>query len=374
MDDPFGAWVVRGAEPAARGGDGPLAGIRFGVKDIIDVAGLPTAHGVDFAVRRPDVDAWCVAALRAAGAVPAGKTVTTPFAYRDPAPTRNPRNPAHTPGGSSAGSAAAVAAGDVPLALGTQTLGSILRPAAFCGIAGFKPTWGRIPTNGVSGFAPSLDTLGFLAADVATARAASEALFALEPPRGGPFRVGLALAYMREVIDDRSRAAIERAVGRLRAAGIDAGEAALPACVEESVARASHVQSAEGWASLGAWIGAAALPPLLAQGLAEGKAIEREAYRESLAWRERRRPQVEAAFAGFDAVLMPCANLAPPMGTTGDPSPLSPWTFFGFPAISLPIEIDPASGLSYSVQAVAVPGADARLLEAAAAIEALLAV
>ena len=144
--DPFKAWVVRREPADADGRSGlPLAGMQFGVKDIIDVAGFPTSYGVDFITTHPLADAWCVSALRAAGAVPIGKTHTTAFAFRDPAITRNPRDPSRSPGGSSAGSAAAVAAGDVPFALGTQTLGSVVRPAAYCGIVGYKPTWGRIP-------------------------------------------------------------------------------------------------------------------------------------------------------------------------------------------------------------------------------------
>ncbi|MGH7716925.1 MAG: amidase family protein [Vulcanimicrobiaceae bacterium] len=184
--DPFSAWVVRN-EDAAPGA------ITFGVKDVIDVAGFPTAHGVDYATTHPHVDAWCVALLRAAGMVPIGKTHTTPFALRDPAITRNPRNPTRSPGGSSAGSAAAVAAGDVPFALGTQTGGSVLRPAAYCGVVAFKPTWGRIPTLGVAPSAPSLDTIGIIADSVTTARHAAEALIPLDDLVPPSPRIGFAL-------------------------------------------------------------------------------------------------------------------------------------------------------------------------------------
>ena len=312
-----------------------------------------------------------MAALRAAGAVPVGKTVTTPFAFRDPAATRNPRNPAHTPGGSSAGSAAAVAAGEVPLALGTQTLGSILRPAAFCGVVGFKPSWGRIPTNGLSGFAPSLDTIGFLSANVAHARAATEAMFVLDEPRDR-VRFGVALGYMRSALADATRAAIERAIGRLRSSGFAILDVALPACIEESVARANLIQLAEGWASLGRWIAGAPLPPWLARGLEEGNKVERSAYRDALVWREEQRARLEDLFARVDAVIVPCADLAPPVGTTGDPAPLTPWTYFGTPALALPIETDSQSGLAYSMQIVAARGRDGLLLAAAAQLEAVL--
>src|SRR5919197_2942484 len=146
---------------------GPLHGIPLGVKDIFDVAGLPTAAGAPpFAHRRPGEDAASVALLRAAGAIVLGKTHTTQFAYRDPAPTRNPWNLAHTPGGSSAGSAAAVAARMVPLALGSQTVGSVLRPAAYCGVVGLKPTHGLVSADGVIPLAWSLDHVGVFARTV----------------------------------------------------------------------------------------------------------------------------------------------------------------------------------------------------------------
>src|SRR5438093_5030514 len=156
---------------------GPLHGIPFAVKDIFDVAGLPTTAGARaFAHRRPGDDAASVALLRAAGAIVLGKTHTTQFAYRDPAPTRNPWNRAHTPGGSSSGSAAAVAARMVPLALGSQTVGSVLRPAAYCGVVGFKGTHGLVPVAGVIPLAWSLDHVGVLARSVGDASLAMSVL------------------------------------------------------------------------------------------------------------------------------------------------------------------------------------------------------
>src|SRR5213594_701756 len=177
LDATVQAWVhvdAKGALAAARLAEhaavrGPLHGIPVAVKDIFDVAGLPTTAGAPpFAHRRPDEDAASVALLRAAGAIVLGKTHTTQFAYRDPAPTRNPWNLAHTPGGSSSGSAAAVAARMVPLALGSQTVGSVLRPAAYCGVVGFKPTHGLVPTAGVIPLAWSLDHVGVFTREVAT--------------------------------------------------------------------------------------------------------------------------------------------------------------------------------------------------------------
>src|SRR5206468_861957 len=171
--------VARERESEARAGRlrGPLHGVPVGVKDIFDVAGMPTTGGAKpFAHTRPGADAAAVARLRAAGAIILGKTVTTEFAYRDPAPTRNPWNHGHTPGGSSAGSAVAVAARMAPLALGSQTVGSVLRPAAYCGVVGFKGTHGLVPVAGVIPLAWSLDHVGVLTGSVGDAALAMSVL------------------------------------------------------------------------------------------------------------------------------------------------------------------------------------------------------
>jgi Asp-tRNA(Asn)/Glu-tRNA(Gln) amidotransferase A subunit family amidase len=374
MNDPYKAWVVRDERAASDPKSGlPLAGMLFGVKDIIDVAGMPTRYGVDFLEFNPQVDAWCVSLLRAAGAVPAGKTHTTAFAFRDPAVTRNPRDPARSPGGSSAGSAAAVAAGDVPLALGTQTLGSVLRPSAYCGVVGYKPTWGRIPTVGVSPCAPSLDTVGIIAADVSVARRAAEALFALDDRAPASPRLGLALGYMSEIIEPQTRVAIERAVARLRESGLDVKDISLPAAIELSVPKANRLQAAETWMSSGAWLKGKPLPQWVAKIMEAGSAVGQREYREIRSWRETERTAVAEIFTHIDAAIMPCANLAPEFGTTGDPAPLTPWTFFGLPSIAVPIGDDQETKLPFSMQIVAPYGADGRLLDIAARIETALA-
>ncbi len=187
--------ALAAARAADRGGrKAPLFGLPVGIKDIIDTGDAPTECGTSlYGGRQPDRDAACVARLRAAGAVILGKTVTTELAFFAPGPTRNPRRPAHTPGGSSSGSAAAVADGMVPAALGTQTAGSIIRPAAYCGVVGFKPSHDLLSLEGVHPFAPSLDTLGLFVRQVGDLPPLLTALGApVEmPERGRPPRIGL---------------------------------------------------------------------------------------------------------------------------------------------------------------------------------------
>ncbi|MPZ74809.1 MAG: amidase, partial [Nitriliruptorales bacterium] len=213
---------------------GPLHGIPVGVKDIIDTADLPTRYGSSiYTGHRPAADAAVVARLRAAGAVVLGKTVTTEFALYSPGPTTNPHEPSRTPGGSSSGSAAAVGAGTVPLALGTQTAGSVVRPASFCGVVGVKPTFGAIPTDGVKPCSPTLDTVGVFARDVAGAAYALRVL--ADTGRTGdaagpedPVRVGFARTSEWDVVPVDTRTRIEQAVDAL-ASSFEVREVTLPA-------------------------------------------------------------------------------------------------------------------------------------------------
>jgi Asp-tRNA(Asn)/Glu-tRNA(Gln) amidotransferase A subunit family amidase len=351
--------------------DGPLAGMAFGVKDVIDVAGMPTAYGIPGPGRVSALDAWCVASLRSAGAIPVGKTHTTAYAHRDPAPTYNPLDRDRTPGGSSAGSAAAVGAGHVPFALGTQTIGSVLRPAAYCGVVGFKPTWGRIPTAGVSAQAPSLDHVGVIAADVEIARAVARCMIP-DLPEETVAQPRLAVA---DTVGDtryapETRAAVHRAIEQLRAAGIAVAMEPMPTEVEASLADAHLVNAYEAYATLAPLLGTG-VPPELEAMLRRGATVARADYLAALARRETLRANVEAFLAAFDAVIVPCGDAAPPRETTGDGSPFGPWTYFGTPAISVPI---PGSApAAVSLQLVAPRGADARLLAVAATIEAALA-
>ncbi|HLY46276.1 MAG TPA: amidase family protein, partial [Stellaceae bacterium] len=214
--------------------NGPLHGIPIAVKDLIDTADMPTGYGSPiYEGHRPAADAACVALARAAGAIPLGKTVTTEFACFTPGKTTNPHNPAHTPGGSSSGSAAAVGAGMVPLGFGTQTAGSVIRPAAFCGIVGFKPSFGLIPRAGIKPLADSLDTVGTMARDVADAAffvgviggrpALREIAMPPTPPRFGLYRTP-----MWDEAEPAAGAALERARAALERAGAAVAEIAVP--------------------------------------------------------------------------------------------------------------------------------------------------
>lgn len=225
--------ALEAARCVDRFGSGPLKGIPIAVKDIIDTADMPTGYGSPlYETFRPPHDAACVTLARQAGAVVLGKTVTTEFAYFQPGKTRNPHDPDRTPGGSSSGSAAAVADGMVPLAFGTQTAGSIIRPASFCGCVGYKPTFGLIPRTGVRPFADSLDTVGVFATRVEDA-AFFTAMIAGRPNLWSTDeairpRIGLTRTHEWEAAEPATAAALDEASARLRAAGMEVREVMLP--------------------------------------------------------------------------------------------------------------------------------------------------
>src|SRR5438309_3354534 len=257
VDESGALAAARERESEARAGRlrGPLHGVPVGVKDIFDVAGMPTTGGARaFAHTRPAVDAAAVARLRAAGAIVLGKTVTTEFAYRDPAPTRNPWNHAHTPGGSSAGSAAAIAARMAPLALGSQTVGSVLRPAAYCGVVGFKGTHGLVPVAGVIPLAWSLDHVGVLARSVADATLAMSVLAdrELDASAAGAPR----LAFAPELLARASRevvAHIEGVADTFARAGATVSKIELPPSFQDLAAAGLTVLEAEAAAYHERW-------------------------------------------------------------------------------------------------------------------------
>ena len=357
---------------------GPLHGVPVGVKDIVDVAGMPTTGGAKpFAHTRPTVDAPAVARLRAAGAIILGKTVTTEFAYRDPAPTRNPWNQGHTPGGSSAGSAAALAARMAPLAIGSQTVGSVLRPAAYCGVVGFKGTHGLTPVAGVIPLAWSLDHVGVLTRSVADAALAMSVLAgrALEPQTVSAPRIALAPELLERASPEVATH-VQAVADALVRAGATVSKVELPASfrgihaagltVLEVEAAAYHTPAFAGHAD----DYSREMRSLIETGLRHGATAYVNANRARLAFRDDVMPLLE----GHDALLSPTAPGPAPagLGSTGDGSFCAPWSNAGVPAISLPSGIA-ASGLPHAIQLVQTAGAEAHLLGVAAWCEKALA-
>ncbi len=364
--------TAREREAQAREGSlvGPLHGVPVGIKDIFDVAGMPTTGGArPWAHTRPARDATAVARVRTAGAVILGKTVTTEFAYRDPAPTRNPWNLEHTPGGSSAGSGAAIGARMVSLALGSQTVGSVLRPAAYCGVVGVKPTHGAIPVDGVIPLAWSLDHVGVLARSVADAALALGVLMgqALDPVATRPPRLAIAgellarcepatAAQVQSVADRLVRAGVAIAEVKLPVSFADLGAAGL--VVLEAEAAAFHE---EPWRAHRAEYGRE-VSAMVEAGLARPAPAYVRANRARLRFRE----EVMPLLAGCDALLAPTAPAPAPagLGWTGDASLCAPWTWAGVPAITLPSGLA-GNGLPHAVQLVAAAGEEPRLLDVA---------
>ena len=331
------AWVEVNPQPPL--GDGPLSnGIPFGVKDIFETTGLATEYGSEiYKGRRGTTDAALVKTLRQLGAVLFGKTRTTAFASFDPAPTRNPRNPAHTPGGSSSGSAAAVAAGVVPFALGSQTMGSVIRPASFCGIVGFKPSFGVLPTDGVLPFAPSLDTVGFLADSVATCVKVWQAL-GLERQEHTPLR----FAVVEDLLDvsEEMKSTFAHAVERLGRT-YSLGTVTLPRSYAELLQAARTINDYEGarshfdrWREFGDRIGVK-----LAQVIQHGLETPEAEYQRCLQLLRQTESSMARIFEEFPILLTPAVLGIAPQGlaSTGDPVMNAVWTALHTPAITIPM-------------------------------------
>lgn len=363
---------ARDAGPA----EGPLSGIPVGVKDVIDTADMPTACGAaPYAGFRPKADAGCVALARAAGAVMLGKTVTTEFAATAPRATANPFNLAHTPGGSSSGSAAAVGAGLVPVAFGTQTAGSIIRPASYCGAVGYKPSFGLLPRSGVSPLAESLDTIGVFARRVEDAAwftatlAGRPDLFG--PDVGGAPHIGLYDEAGWEEFSAENLACLRHAAGVLRAAG--AKLAPLPRLPCHGALLEAH-QAIMDWEVPRALAHERLtlldrLSPLTQIFLSRPPPSPAQ-YDEALAIAQVARSTLGQKTAGLDAWLAPAAPGVAPRGltSTGDPIFNRIWTVLHVPCLSVPcITFD---GLPVGVQIIARD--DAMALRVAAWLEAAL--
>jgi Asp-tRNA(Asn)/Glu-tRNA(Gln) amidotransferase A subunit family amidase len=370
------------ARPAATGRSGPLLGVAVGVKDIIATAGMPTEYGSPvFAGHVPETDAWIVAKIKEFGGTVLGKTVTTEFAWREPGPTVNPWNPAHTPGGSSSGSAAAVAAGIVPLALGTQTVGSVVRPAAYNGVVGFKPSFGTIPRDGVHPLAGSLDHVGFFTRNAADAAAAFALLIDGRPDVvtgqgawAGYFAPVAAprLAVLRSLwdrVEAVQRDNFEAQLAALRAAGAALTEIEPPDDALLIVESCNLVLAYEAARIYGELVETcpAQTSARLKSLVTAGRSVGEARYQEALAAQARLRARMGAWLDGCDAVVsVPAAGAAPRgLDETGDASFCAPWTLFGVPAVTIPSGWT-AAGLPLGLQLAAPFGRDLPLLRIAA--------
>lgn len=359
---------------------GPLHGIPVAIKDVIDVAGSPTRAGSrSRATIAPSTrDGECVSALRAAGAVILGKTHTTEYAYFDgPPPTRNPWNLDHTPGGSSAGSAAAVAAGMVPASLGTQTAGSVVRPAAYCGIAAFKPSSQSLSADGMVPLAPAFDTLGWFGyrmRDVAAVGAALDPQHFTPSVRQGRARIGL---LADPLFDDASGAvsgAMAQAARELGAADHAVVRVGSPVPLQELVAAHKTVLEFELSRLHGEL--ASRCPELLTPGwlaaLLRGLATTEDAHLEARRTLQQAKARCWAAWQEVDALLVPAApDVAPAGMPTGDPRYIIPFTALGGPISTLPVGVS-ASGLPVGVMLCGPPGADSMALGDALAVAAVV--
>jgi amidase len=367
----------------------PLAGVSVAVKDIIDTADMPTEfNSPAYAGRRPAHDAAVVARLRAAGASIIGKSVTTEFAFRHPGHTVNPWNSAYTPGGSSSGSAAAVGAGIVPLALGTQTQGSVIRPAAYCGVVGFKPTYGTISRAGVLPLAWSLDHVGLFTRSVADAAYVLRLVAGTDS--GDPHashvplvsttaagrRIGMLNKQVGGAIDPAQQAALDALAERLSRDGAEIVTVDLPAEIFDTPAHALTLMGVEAAITHGDLyrrspeLVSAPMRGLIEEGMqcaatdyAKAKVLQGRMAHRFDTW-------LKTTMA-LDALLVAPASGEPPHGldSTGDASFCAPWTFLGVPALTVPMSFGPA-GLPLGAQLVSAAGSDTSLLELGEWVEA----
>lgn len=368
QDRALQAWVCLGDAPL-QANRGPLDDLEFGVKDVIDVAGMPTRCG---SPATPDVpsmcDAACVGSLRAAGAVPIGKTATAEFAHVTPGPTKNPANQAHTPGGSSSGSAAAVAAGMVPFALGTQTGGSMIRPAAYCGVVGFKPTFGLVPRDGMRVICPSLDVIGWHSRDVRVASRVANVLLpkdhvSLESSR--ELRIGYMAAHPGYALGEVAARTLENARMDLEMLAQTVVPIQSPPQVERLLEAHGIVMHYELNQSLRDLQRASEhlLSPSLREAIRRGAAIPHELYVDRLRFREQASGDWDSYFGQVDLVLTSSVLGPAPAGIshTGESGFNKAWSLLGWPCIHLPTSVDEL-GLPLGVLLVARPGSDHDLL------------
>ena len=352
----------------AQEGEGPLGGLTVGVKDVIDVAGMPTTYGSPiYAGNIAARDAVCVARLRAAGATILGKTVTAEFATYHPGPTVNPRKAGHTPGGSSSGSAAVVADGQADLALGTQTAGSMIRPASYCGTLGFKPSFARYPTAGVLDTAPHLDTLGLYARTL-DMLAAADAVLAGEdemPAARSVLTIGLCRSPAWPLATPEMQSAFFVFADRLRRAGHAVEDRELPAEFENLPAAQALIHRREAWMEMGHILRAHPdrVSPEFRDMLEQGAAESDQAYAAALDLQRACIALTPRIFQGVSMLLVPGATGTAPVGltATGDPAFQRIWTALGLPCLGFPAAWT-ADGLPLGLQIVGSAHADRQLL------------
>lgn len=368
--------AIANREPAvdqAGSQSGPLAGVAVGVKDIFDTADLATTYGSPiYKDHRPHGDAPVVAMARAAGATIVGKTVTTEFAFFHPGKTRNPHNLDYSPGGSSSGSAAAVAAGMIPAAIGTQTGGSIIRPASFCGVAGYKPSFRQVPVAGMKTFSWSLDTTGFFAASVADVALFAELVTGrsvrVERGESRPPKFGLYRTKVWDSADKDMRRAIETAADGAANAGAEIVEIDEPQILTDAREIHSTIQNFEGALALAGEyrLHKDFLSAKLTETIEAGQQIPREDYDRAHELASEARKATNELFSEVDVLLTPSAPGIAPKGleTTGEPTFNKLWTLTGNPCVGVPGLADPA-GMPLGAQIVGPFGRDNDTIQAA---------
>ena len=351
---------------------GVLHGVPFGLKDNIDTCDMPTEQGSAIHIgNRPGRDATCAAGLRLAGGIALGKTVCTEFAHRAPGATSNPWNPAHTPGGSSSGSAAAVACGMVPIALGTQTTGSVIRPAAYCGVLGYKPTYAEFNISGVMANSPSFDTLGVMARCVEDLVLVRRALLDASIPAlvSAPIkgaRVGICRSPFWDQADSAMQAMVEDAASSLARAGASVVDFDGGGAFDDLQQATVHISGYEFARTLNheRRVAYDQLSSDLRDGrMADGLRIDYATYVAAQQRRRDARAQMDAALADVDFVITPAAPGAAPQGlaATGSATFNMVWTTLHTPAVTLPVSTD-ANGLPLGLQLASARHSDDRLL------------
>jgi len=387
LDHDFARKQAEACDSLHAGGEpcGPLHGIPVGIKDIFDTDDFPTENGTVLAAgRRPMKDCTVVSILKSAGAVIMGKTVTTELAMYSPGKTRNPHDAKRTPGGSSSGSAAAVAAGMVPLAIGSQTNGSVIRPASFCGVVGFKPTHGRISRNGVLALSRILDQIGVFARSLEDAALIGECLMAYDPadpdttlgaaPRLAKICLSEPpaeprLAFVKSPAWDKADAATQAAFGELHEfLGKACDEVALPSEFDAAIGDHRTIMHADLARFLAGYMdrGEDKISDVLRGMIDDGKTVRAVDYNASVDRIAPLADWIESLCDDYDAIVTPAACGEAPLGldATGDPVFCTTWTYLGVPALTLPL-MEGENAMPVGIQLVGPRGDDARLLRTA---------